>query len=74
MYNLVLNSGVVPYAWCAGLIKPLYKNKGNPKDLDNYRVFDFFFYLIYLVRYVHIWGGTNTSTFYQDYQDNTVKP
>ena len=36
-FNFILNSGVVPDMWCKGLIMPLYKNKGDKKDPDNYR-------------------------------------
>jgi hypothetical protein len=37
MFNLVLESGVVPTDWCIGIIQPLYKKKGSPNDPDNYR-------------------------------------
>ena len=36
-FNIVLESGIVPEDWCVGVIIPLYKNKGNIKDPDNYR-------------------------------------
>lgn len=37
LFNLVLNSGIIPSDWCLGAIKPIYKNKGNVNDPDNYR-------------------------------------
>lgn len=37
LFNLVLDSGVIPPDWTVGLIMPLYKNKGSPSDPDNYR-------------------------------------
>lgn len=37
LFNLVLESGVVPNDWTIGFIKPLYKNKGSVDDVDNYR-------------------------------------
>jgi len=36
-FNIVLNTGIVPLNWCAGIILPIYKNKGSPSDPDNYR-------------------------------------
>ena len=33
----MLNTGIVPYDWCVGIIQPLYKNKGLKNDPDNYR-------------------------------------
>ena len=37
LFNLILDSGVVPSAWNYGLIKPIYKKDGNILDPDNYR-------------------------------------
>ena len=37
LFNLVLDSGIVPSTWTIGLIQPLYKNKGSINDPDNYR-------------------------------------
>ena len=37
LFNIVLNSAVLPHSWCIGMIKPIYKNKGSPDDTDNYR-------------------------------------
>ena len=36
-FNIVLKTGIVPEVWCIGLILPLYKNKGDVNDPDNYR-------------------------------------
>ena len=37
LFNLVLDSGIVPDAWCTGVILPIYKNKGEENNPDNYR-------------------------------------
>ena len=36
VFNLVLDSGIIPESWSSGTIKPVYKNKGNPSDPDNF--------------------------------------
>ena len=36
-FNLILSSGLIPDEWCIGLISPLYKNKGDINNPDNYR-------------------------------------
>ena len=37
LYNLVLNSGIIPESWTSGINKPVYKNNGSPLDPDNFR-------------------------------------
>ena len=37
LFNVVLESGVVPTDWCIGLIVPLYKGKCDANLCDNYR-------------------------------------
>jgi hypothetical protein len=37
LFNLIFSSGIIPDSWLVGIIKPIYKNKGNPNNLDNYR-------------------------------------
>lgn len=37
LFNLILKSGLFPSEWCKGLIIPLFKNKGSPNNIDNYR-------------------------------------
>lgn len=37
LFNLILDTGIVPESWTLGSIKPIFKNKGGPKDPDNYR-------------------------------------
>ena len=37
LFNLVLNTGIIPTDWSIGSVVPLYKNKGSFDDPDNYR-------------------------------------
>jgi len=37
LFNIVLETGIVPSSWCIGIIKPIFKNKGSIDDPDNYR-------------------------------------
>ncbi|MEW8544141.1 MAG: reverse transcriptase family protein, partial [Candidatus Thiodiazotropha sp.] len=37
LFNIVFDTGVIPSAWTEGCIIPIYKNKGNTKDPENYR-------------------------------------
>ena len=37
IFNAILKCGVVPQQWGIGYIRPLYKNKGDPNDPNNYR-------------------------------------
>ena len=34
---MVLESGIIPIDWTIGIIKVLYKNKGDINDINNYR-------------------------------------
>ena len=36
-FNIILESGIVPEDWTIGIIKPMYKNKGDINDVNNYR-------------------------------------
>ena len=37
LFNLVLNTGIIPEKWVEGMIMPIYKNKGDPMNPENYR-------------------------------------
>ncbi|MEW8152430.1 MAG: reverse transcriptase family protein [Candidatus Thiodiazotropha endolucinida] len=37
LFNSILDTGIIPTSWVEGIIIPLYKNKGNSMDPDNYR-------------------------------------
>ena len=37
LFNIILDTGIIPSQWTIGVIKPLYKNKGNINDVNNYR-------------------------------------
>ena len=36
MFNLILNTGIIPEVWSKGTISPKYKNKGDINDPDDY--------------------------------------
>lgn len=37
LFNSVFESGYIPQSWLEGTIIPIYKNKGDPQDPNNYR-------------------------------------
>ena len=37
LFNIVLNTGIVPKDWTIGIIHPIYKNKGCKNDPLKYR-------------------------------------
>ena len=37
LFNVILDTGIIPDSWSVGIIKPIYKNKGNPGSPENYR-------------------------------------
>lgn len=37
LFNVIFDSGIVPDEWLIGIVKPIYKNKGDPTKPENYR-------------------------------------
>ncbi len=37
LFNLVLDTGILPEAWLEGIIRPIYKGKGCQGEPENYR-------------------------------------
>ena len=37
LFNIILQTGIIPEQWVQGMIKPIYKNKGDPLNPENYR-------------------------------------
>ena len=37
LFNLIFDTGIVPESWLIGNIIPIYKNKGNIENPENYR-------------------------------------
>ena len=37
LFNLAVNSGIVPETWLNGINRPIYNNKGDANDPNNYR-------------------------------------
>ena len=37
LFNIVLDSGIIPEAWTYGVINPIFKNKGDAFEAKNYR-------------------------------------
>ena len=41
LFNLILETGIIPEKWAEGMIKPIFKNKGDPMNPENYRAIAF---------------------------------
>lgn len=37
MFNLIFDHGIVPDEWLTVIVKPIYKDKGDPTQPENYR-------------------------------------
>ena len=37
LFNIILNTGIIPETWTLGIIKPLFKKKGLKNDPNNFR-------------------------------------
>ena len=37
LFNLVLDTGIIPDPWLEGIIRPIYKRNGSPQNRENYR-------------------------------------
>ena len=37
LFNLILNTGIIPSNWSLGIVIPIFKNKGSREDPNNYR-------------------------------------
>ena len=37
LFNIILGSGFIPTDWTLGIVKVLYKNKGDTNNINNYR-------------------------------------
>ena len=37
LFNIIFDTGIIPESWSLGTIKPIFKNKGDPKQPENYR-------------------------------------
>ena len=37
LFNIIYDTGIVPDEWLIGIVKPVYKNKGDPTQPENYR-------------------------------------
>ena len=37
LFNLIFETGILPDCWLVGRIRPIFKNKGDPLNPENYR-------------------------------------
>ena len=37
LFNIVLETGIIPDSWIEGIIRPIYKNSGTPRNAEIYR-------------------------------------
>ena len=45
LFNIILDTGFFPEQWTVGIIKPIYKNKGDINDVANFRPITILSYL-----------------------------
>lgn len=37
LFNIIFDTAIIPESWSVGVIKPIFKNKGDPTSPENYR-------------------------------------
>ena len=48
LFTKILDTGIMPTEWLISLIVPLYKNKGDIQDINNYRGITLLSYMVKL--------------------------
>ena len=37
LFNIILDTGILPHSWLEEILRPIYKRKRNPSEPENYR-------------------------------------
>ena len=51
LFDLVLDTKIMPDAWLEGIIRSLYKRSGDPQKPENYRPFTSLFWKAIYIRF-----------------------